>query len=190
MREHPADLAALFRGLFRTGGINADHPARRSYHARLIAGIHFFSGNWYICRYGWLRAYPVNPLWSISVEEQFYITIPLVALYCRRRSLAAVCLCLIAVAYVAIALYAQHPRTGFSSQWTNSFVQFQFFSAGTLLSLALRGRLPQLHPLVRVGAAAAAIGCWLVAFLQFGVEADNRTQRPSRPSVSDAFARN
>jgi peptidoglycan/LPS O-acetylase OafA/YrhL len=132
-----------------------------------------FSGNWYICKYGWLRAYPVNPLWSISVEEQFYLTIPLIALYCRRRGLIAVCLALIAVAYLAIFLYAQYPQTGFSSQWTNSFVQFQFFSAGTLLSLALRGRLPQLNLIVRIGTAAAAICCWLIAFLKFGVEADN-----------------
>jgi peptidoglycan/LPS O-acetylase OafA/YrhL len=133
----------------------------------------FFSGNWYICKFGWFREYPVNPLWSISVEEQFYITIPLIALYCRRRGLIAVCLGLIAVAYLAIVLYAQHPHPGFSSQWTNSFVQFQFFAAGTLLSLALRGRLPQLHPFIRVVFASAAVGCWLFAFLKCGVEADN-----------------
>lgn len=133
----------------------------------------FFSGNWYICKYGWLRAYPVNPFWSLSVEEQFYLIIPLIALYGRRRGLTIVCLGLLVVAYLAIYLYGIHPRTGFSSQWTNSFVQFQFFATGTLLSLGLRGRLPHRHPFLRIHLAAAAIGCWLIAFLQFGVEADN-----------------
>jgi len=41
----------------------------------------FFAGNWYICSHGWIQAYPVNPLWSVSVEEQFYIVIPIIALY-------------------------------------------------------------------------------------------------------------
>jgi hypothetical protein len=54
--------------------------------------------------------------------------IPPITLYCRRRGLIAVCLSLLAVAYVAIFLYAQHPRRGFSSQSENSFVQFQFFT--------------------------------------------------------------
>lgn len=133
----------------------------------------FFSGNWYICKYGWLWAYPVNPFWSISVEEQFYLSIPLIARYGRRRGLIAVCVGLIAIAYLAIYLYAQRPMVGFSSQWTNSFVQFQFFAAGTLLSLALRGRLPQFHLVFRAGIFVAALSCWLIALLKFGVEADN-----------------
>ncbi|WP_158748904.1 acyltransferase [Acidobacterium sp. S8] len=132
-----------------------------------------FSGNWYICKYGWLNAYPVNPLWSISVEEQFYLTIPLIARYGRRRGLIAICIGLLVVAYLAIFLYAQHPSAGFSSQWTNSFVQFQFFAAGTLLSLLLRGRLPELNLIFRAIIFVAAISCGLIAFLKFGVEADN-----------------
>ncbi|HVX56584.1 MAG TPA: acyltransferase, partial [Candidatus Saccharimonadales bacterium] len=131
-----------------------------------------FSGNWYICKFGWLRAYPVNPFWSISVEEQFYILIPIVVFY-GRRSLGWVCVGLLVIAYAAIALYAAFPHRGFSSQWTNSLVQFQFFAAGTLLSLGLRGRLPTWPLLVRLVGLLAAVVCWLVAFLVFGVEADH-----------------
>lgn len=132
----------------------------------------FFAGNWYICIHGWIHAYPVNPLWSISVEEQFYIAIPLLVRYGTRRVLKLVSFLLIAVAYGAVIYYALHPRHGFSSQWTNSLVQFQFFSAGTLLSLYLKGRLPQWHVVVRIGAFIAAIACWLVASVTFGVQAD------------------
>ncbi len=132
----------------------------------------FFAGNWWICLHGWVPAYPVNPLWSISVEEQFYIAVPIIALFGRRLGVKAVSLFLIAVSYVAVVLYAMHPTNGFSSQWTNSFVQFQFFAAGTLLSIYLKGRVPQWHPALRLIAALSAIGCWLVASIVFGVQAD------------------
>jgi peptidoglycan/LPS O-acetylase OafA/YrhL len=131
-----------------------------------------FAGNWYICIHGWIHSYPVNPLWSISVEEQFYIAIPLIALYGRRLGLKVVSLVLIAVAYGLVIFYARQPMHGFSSQWTNSFVQFQFFSTGALLSLYLKGRVPRWSPVFRIGGVAAAIGCWLIASVVFGVQAD------------------
>ena len=132
----------------------------------------FFAGNWFICAHGWIHSYPVNPLWSISVEEQFYIAIPLIVLYGRRAGLKAISLALIAVAYVVVINYARHPWHGFSSQWTNSFVEFQFFAAGALLSIFLKGRVPRWHPAFRVLGVAAAIGCWLIASVAFGVQAD------------------
>jgi peptidoglycan/LPS O-acetylase OafA/YrhL len=132
----------------------------------------FFAGNWWICLHSWVPAYPVNPLWSISVEEQFYIAIPIIALAGHRLGAKAISLFLLSVSYVAVVLYAMHPTQGFSSQWTNSFVQFQFFSAGTLLSLYLKGRVPQWHPALRLVAALTGIGCWLVASIAFGVQAD------------------
>ena len=79
---------------------------------------------------------------------------------------------LIAVAYIAVVLYAMHFTEGVSSQWTNSFVQFQFFAAGTLLSIYLKGRVSQWHPALRSFVMLSGIGCWLVASLAFGVQAD------------------
>ena len=37
-----------------------------------------FSGNWYITARGWIAG-SVDPLWSISVEEQFYLLVPVLA---------------------------------------------------------------------------------------------------------------
>ena len=132
----------------------------------------FFAGNWWICLHGWIPAYPVDPLWSISVEEQFYIAIPLIALFGRRLGVKTVSLLLIAVSYGLVVLYAMHPANGFSSQWTNSFVQFQFFAAGTLLSIYLKGRVPQWHPALRLIGVLSGLGFWLVASIAFGVQAD------------------
>jgi hypothetical protein len=52
----------------------------------------FFAGNWWICLHGWVPAYPVNPLWSISVEEQLYIAVPIIALVGRRLGVKAISL--------------------------------------------------------------------------------------------------
>jgi len=65
-----------------------------------------------------------------------------------------------------------HPPNGFSSQWTNSFVQFQFFAAGTLLSIYLKGRVPQWHPALRLISFLSGLACWLVASIALGVQAD------------------
>jgi peptidoglycan/LPS O-acetylase OafA/YrhL len=132
----------------------------------------FFAGNWYICIHGWIPAYPVNPMWSISIEEQFYIAIPFIALYGRRLGLKIVAFALIAVSFGMVTWYARKGWQGFSSQWTNSFVQFQFFSAGVLLSLALKGRTPQWNLTRRLLGILAGIVCLFVASVYLGVQAD------------------
>jgi peptidoglycan/LPS O-acetylase OafA/YrhL len=131
-----------------------------------------FAGNWYISSNFWIPSYPVNLLWSVSVEEQFYIIIPLLACYGGYRSLKVLCFVALAVAYACIAMYASHPTAKFNSEWTNSFVHFQFFSAGVLLSLYFKGWQPRWPMAVRLLMAATALGCWLLASLVFGIHAD------------------
>jgi peptidoglycan/LPS O-acetylase OafA/YrhL len=131
-----------------------------------------FAGNWYICLHGWIPANPVDPMWSISVEEQFYIAIPLITYFGRRLGLKIVSSMLLIVSYAMVIWYAWKGWHGFSSQWTNSLVQFQFFSAGTLLSLMLRGRTPKWNPFFRILGILAGIVCLFVASVYFGVQAD------------------
>lgn len=146
-------------------GAGADSPTKWLFFL-------LFAGNWYITFNGWIE-YPVNPMWSLSVEEQFYIVVPFLASL-GRRTLMAVNLAVLAVSYGVIIYYAQGftPTSGFSGQWTNSFVQFQFFAAGTLLALVLRGRQPDWPIAARAGLLATAVALWLVAFLVFGIKAD------------------
>lgn len=101
-----------------------------------------FSGNWYITFHEW-QSYCINPLWSVSVEEQLYILLPLVIFFTGKRGLKIFSFCALIVAYATIIYYAQRPTEGFSGQWTNSFVQFQFFAAGILLAVYLKGRQPK-----------------------------------------------
>jgi peptidoglycan/LPS O-acetylase OafA/YrhL len=127
-----------------------------------------FAGNWYILRHGWIAG-PVDPLWSISVEEQFYIAIPVIVALGGRKTLKIISALLLAVAYAVILRYSFHSTTGDNGEWTNSFVQFQFFAAGTIIALRLRGRLPQTPVPARLLSFVLALVCWFVALLKFGV---------------------
>ena len=67
------------------------------------------ANNWYIVHNGWIAG-PIDPLWSIAVEEQFYIAIPLLARYGGRRVLGVVSVLLLGISYGTTVHYAR--RTG------------------------------------------------------------------------------
>lgn len=130
-----------------------------------------FSGNWYITFNEW-QSYCINPLWSVSVEEQLYILLPLVLFYSDKAGLRIFSYLAILGAYVAIVYYALNPTTGFSGQWTNSFVQFQFFAVGILTSLYLKGVEPKINVIFRFLIFIFGIVCWLIASIVCEVNAD------------------
>ena len=143
-------------------GTGTDDPAG-------LAGLHVFTGNWYILRHGWIAG-SVDPLWSISVEEQFYIVIPVLAAFAGRKAVVVVSWILLAIAFVTVVLYALDPTPGDKGEWTNSFVQFQFFSAGTLLAILLKGRLVRLSIPLRLVGFLLAFCCWFTALIRFDVK--------------------
>lgn len=142
----------------------------------------FFLGNWYISQHGWIAA-AVDPLWSISVEEQFYILIPVLAAFGGRRALKAASVLAILVSYWAIYRYARITWTEDNGAWTNSLVHFQFFAGGALLAVALQDRVPKGRWPIRVTAFAAGLACWVIAQTAFGV----RGWKPFT-TVAQAFA--
>lgn len=126
-------------------------------------------GNWYEVLFGF-QENPLNVLWSISVEEQFYLFSPWLLQRLTRRSLAIFCGALIVTAN--LVLYTQgvrHPD-GWDLIWRNSFVQFQMFAIGMLLSLYLRHRVPRLRIVIRLMLLCTGPGCWFCAvyFLHLG----------------------
>lgn len=128
----------------------------------------FLCGNWYIFHHGWL-APSIDPLWSVSIEEQFYLIIPLLAARGGRQAVKIAGWVLVALAYIAVVNYALHPNA--LEEWTNSLVQFQFFCAGTLIALYLRGRTLPLAISVRVVGIAAGLLFWLGAVVILPTEA-------------------
>jgi len=72
LRIWPLYFAALFAGFLRSYTGHLQH-----YPLAFLFYI-FLAGNWYCAIYGF-PLNPILPLWSISVEEQFYLFIPLSA---------------------------------------------------------------------------------------------------------------
>jgi peptidoglycan/LPS O-acetylase OafA/YrhL len=138
----------------------------------------FFTGNWYIAHHGWIAG-SIDPLWSISVEEQFYIVIPVLAACGGRRAVQLASYVLLGGAYLTALLYALHPTPGDSGEWVNSFFQFQFFCAGTLLAILLHGRLVRLAVPVRLAGFALAAACWFTAMIRFKVQSWNPQPTPA-----------
>ena len=143
----------------------------------------FFSGNWNITFNQW-QSYCINPLWSVSVEEQLYIILPLIVYYSGKRGLKIFSYVVLVVSYLTIIYYASNPTKGFSGQWTNSFVQFQFFAAGILCSVFLNGHQPQWNLVARIAFFVTGIFCWLAASILCEINADAPHMATITQSVS------
>jgi len=95
----------------------------------------FLAGNFYCAAFGWLHN-AMYPLWSISIEEQFYLLWPWAMRCFSRRGLAVSALGMIAAANITLfALGERHAVTD-PHVWANTLVQFEMFSTGILLALA------------------------------------------------------
>ena len=136
--------------------------------SRLLA---FFlvAGNWYVAHHGFSEIIS-KPLWSISVEEQFYLLWPSTRKYFRRMGSVLFSLTMFVVAYVALAVLCRKGADVATTIWVNSFVQFQFFSMGALLAIFLKGRAPRFHPLLRCFLLTAGMGILIAAQHVFEVK--------------------
>jgi peptidoglycan/LPS O-acetylase OafA/YrhL len=121
---------------------------------------------------------PVFPLWSISVEEQFYLFAPWIIKYFSRKYLYGFCVFLIACSNLWLYFLGKKPFP-YGIPDYNSFVQFECFAGGILLCLVLRGRMPTIAIWQRLILFASGCSCWFIA--TFSLES-----RMSQSAVSSA----
>jgi peptidoglycan/LPS O-acetylase OafA/YrhL len=143
------------------GVIVAFLPGSNRAEIAVIGWFGIFLSTWIMPAHGWI-ANPVSPLWSISVEEQFYAFAPWLAKYLGRKSLYGLCVVLILLSD-AWLFYLGNVRAPLYRIWHNPFVQFESFAAGILLCLALRGRLPRVTTWLRIVLLAGGWACWFLA---------------------------
>ncbi len=122
------------------------------------------AGNWYIALHPAITT-PMRALWSISVEEQWYVLWPLLRRSFSTRALLIVCAATIVFAHLLLFLMARFgdPTLLHVTAWVNSGVQFQYFALGAGAALLLRGRVPVLGGWSRVGLLALGFAAFCIA---------------------------
>ena len=131
--------------------------------ARLVASC-LLAGNWYIVLHPTITT-PLRHLWSISVEEQWYLAFPLLHRALSIRQLLLLCLASLTAAQLLLAFLAHrsNPAMLHITAWDNSGVQFQYFALGAASALLLDGRIPRLSAGMRRLLAATGAATLLAA---------------------------
>lgn len=101
----------------------------------------------------------IGHLWSISIEEQFYVFWPTLMRHFSRRCLVITSFVLILIANAWLVYYGIRRADTALQVWCNSFVQFEMFAAGILLAI-FETRRPRLSALQSLVMVAAAAGLW------------------------------
>ena len=104
----------------------------------------------------------MSHLWSISVEEQFYLLFPSSGTRFGRRGMLALALLLILIANTALTHFAHVHAYLDTTIWFNSLVQFEMFAAGILLAL-MDHKLPRWGVSASLAGAISSLGIWFFA---------------------------
>jgi len=149
---------------FHFGGFRSDLP--------WFGAFMLMAGNIYIGLHGWggMAAGPAGALWSISIEEQFYLLWPGLTKFCSEKLLYVFGWALIAIATLSLLYLGALQAEVVRDVWTISLVQFSMFGFGILLCLHLKGRMPQLSSFVRIILGLAALVAWFVAAFVFHIK--------------------
>jgi len=128
---------------------------------RYGAGFLLFFGNWMIVTGGFPQSV-VFPLWSVSVEQQFYFAWPWAVRSGTRRRIAWVAAAMLAVATLS-RLYLVLHHAKHESIWCNTFTRLDPIAGGALLAILLMDGIPSLGAQARAMLASAGLLLLVVA---------------------------
>ena len=132
-------------------------PALNPNHAftwRDAAAYLLLAGNWSVVAWGWPLHSIIGPLWTVSIEEQFYLMWPPIVHNLSRNSLASAAIAMLVVSNATrIAMIALHG--GMNSVWCNTLTRLDPIAAGILVAAVLRGGIPTFDLGTRFGMLVA-----------------------------------
>jgi peptidoglycan/LPS O-acetylase OafA/YrhL len=131
----------------------------------------FMVGNIFSVFHGW-SANCMTHLWSISIEEQFYLIWPGLNKWFGKRGILICCAAGIVLANGTLFILGQRHADVFTTVWANTLVQFELFVTGILLAIWLKGNKPSLRMAGRLGVLAAVALSWFASvyyFKAFGI---------------------
>jgi len=127
-----------------------------------VAAYLLLAGNWISAVWG-PPASIVMPLWSVSLEEQFYLLWPLVVRKAAARSISLIAVAMIAFSTVSRLIFLHRGWTDGLSQ--NSFTRLEPIALGILIAVALRGRTPRVRRMPRAALIAVGLVTWMLVRL-------------------------
>jgi peptidoglycan/LPS O-acetylase OafA/YrhL len=119
----------------------------------------FLAGNW-ASALTYLSSV-VGPLWSISVEEQFYLLWPLAVSKASRRHIVILCIALVLVAFLWRSLVQQLVAHPHDVIWNGTFSYLDALSYGIIMAIV--GKQGYLRKLMRLVLASLGLAAWFIA---------------------------
>jgi peptidoglycan/LPS O-acetylase OafA/YrhL len=172
LRIWPLYFAAIFTAYASTKLAHAGN-----FGTSALLSFIFLSGNWYVYSHGFLSSM-ASPLWSISIEEQYYAIWPFIMRAWSKSGIWAAAVVAIIAAYVAL-IYSGDRMLPRYAVWSSSLVEFQFFAVGAILALLLHGKEPHFRSSVRILLALATACMFALADLRYQIYAIFRLPRPN-----------
>jgi peptidoglycan/LPS O-acetylase OafA/YrhL len=133
----------------------------------------FLGGNWWIV----LRGFPssvIFPLWSVSIEEQFYLFWPPLVRRLRATHMATLAFTMVAIAWAVRFYLGTHGATE-TQVWCNTLARLDPIAAGILVAVFLRGETPELSVQKRVAMIGFGVACLAMAGNFWSIKADPLT---------------
>ncbi|RRA48948.1 acyltransferase [Acidipila sp. EB88] len=124
-------------------------------------------GNWAVVAHGWFLNPMLTPMWSISVEEQFYLIWPYLSLRVRPRTLFGISASLLPLAWLVDWLLPLLHFHKSPQLWCNSLNQFQFFAIGCMAAILFHRRPVHLSTAARLATFGLALCLFYLAARPF-----------------------
>ncbi|MGC2697856.1 MAG: acyltransferase [Candidatus Angelobacter sp.] len=128
---------------------------------RYVAGYTFLAGNWIYVFYGLPASFAI-PLWTVSIEEQFYLAWPLALRRANVRTIAVVAVFLLLIANLW-RIWLAASAAPIEAMEYNTFTRLDPIALGVLIAL-LGNSFPALSRLQRIALLSAGVATWVATY--------------------------